>query len=329
MSGARRIAIGVDLGGTMIKSLAADDAGRIVARASRPTEVHAGQERVVRNLAAVVQELTGQLKQSGPSAGAETAGPVGVGVPGVLEVERGVVVASPNFPGWEGFPLGERLEAAIGRPVLIENDANAAAVGEQWLGAAVGFKDFLFITIGTGVGGGIVLGGRLWRGPGGRAGEFGHVKVVAEGGEPCGCGGRGCLERYANAAALERYALEELPRGEGSALRALALDRPEAIDPAVLAEAAQAGDTSAQAAYHRFAVYLGMGIASVVNLLDLRCFILGGGVSEAFDLFSPWLRDEVAARVYGVPIDAIQLLKARCGNDAGSLGMVSLALAAS
>ena len=332
MSGARRIAVGVDLGGTTIKSLAVDDTGRVVARASRPTEVHAGQAQVVRNLAAVVQELTAQLGpllSSGALAGAEIVKAVGVGVPGVLEVERGLVIASPNFPGWEGFPLRERLEAAIGRPAVIENDANAAAVGEQWLGAAVGLKDFLFITIGTGVGGGVVLGGRLWRGPGGRAGEFGHVKVVAEGGELCGCGSRGCLERYANAAALERYALEELPKGGASALRALALDRPEAIDPAVIAQAARTGDAAAQAAYHRFAVYLGMGIAGVINLLDLRHFILGGGVSEAFDLFSPWLREEVAARIYGVAINDIHILKARCGNEAGALGMVHLALAAS
>jgi glucokinase len=329
MSGARRIAVGVDLGGTMIKSLAADDAGRIIAHASRPTEVHAGQERVVRNLAAVVQELTGQLERTDPAAGAGMAGPVGVGVPGVLDVEKGLVIASPNFPGWEGFPLRDRLEALIGRPVLIENDANAAAVGEQWLGAAVGLKDFLFITIGTGVGGGVILGGRLWRGPGGRAGEFGHVKVVAEGGEHCGCGSRGCLERYANAAALERYVVEASSHGAKSDLQRLAFDRPEAIDPAMIAQAARAGDETARAAYRRFAVYLGMGIASVVNLLDLRHFILGGGVSEAFDLFSPWLRDEVASRIYGVPMDAIQILKARCGNDAGSLGMASLALASS
>ncbi len=319
MSRPHRIAVGVDLGGTMIKSLAVDETGRIVARASRPTEVHAGQDQVVRNLAAVVQELTGSL---GPGL----VKPVGVGVPGVLDVEKGLVIASPNFPRWEGFPLRARLEAAIDRPVVIENDANAAAVGEQWQGAAVGLKDFLFITIGTGVGGGVVLNGRLWRGPGGRAGEFGHVKVVAEGGEPCGCGSRGCLERYANAAALERYMLEALSTGGASTLRALALDRPEAIDPAMIAQAAATGDEAARAAYHRFAVYLGMGIASVVNLLDLRDFILGGGVSEAFDLFAPRLREEVAARIYGIAIADIHLLKARCGNQAGSLGMARLAM---
>jgi len=332
MSGARRFAVGVDLGGTMIKALAVDDSGRVVARAAHPTEVHAGQARVVRNLAEVVRELTAQLGSmipAGAPTGAETVKPIGVGVPGVLDVDRGLVISSPNFPGWEGFPLRDRLEAVIGRPVVIENDANAAAVGEQWLGAAAGVKDFLFITIGTGVGGGLVLDGRLWRGPGGRAGEFGHVKVVAEGGEVCGCGSRGCLERYANAAALERYALEELQKGPSGSLRALALDRPEAVDPAVIAHAAREGDTAAQAAYRRFALYLGMGIAGVVNLLDLRHFILGGGVSEAFDLFSPWLTEEVAARIYGISIEAIHLLKARCGNEAGSLGMAQLVLARS
>ncbi|MBI3621073.1 MAG: ROK family protein [Nitrospirae bacterium] len=310
----------------MIKSLAVDDAGRIIARASRPTEVHAGQDRVVRNLAAAVEDVTRQLEQAGAVMGDTMTKSIGVGVPGVLNVEKGLVVASPNFPRWEGFPLRARLEAAIGRPVLIENDANAAAVGEQWQGAAVGLKDFLFITLGTGVGGGIVLDGRLWRGPGGRAGEFGHVKVMAEGGEPCGCGSRGCLERYANASALERYVLDALPGGTKSDLQRLAYDRPDAVDPAMIAQAAQAGDAAARAAYQRFAVYLGLGIANVVNLLDLRHFILGGGVSESFDLFAPRLRDEAAARIYGVAIDEIHILKARCGNEAGALGMAYLAL---
>lgn len=323
-----RLAIGVDLGGTTIKSLAVDETGRIAARASRPTEVHAGQAQVVDNLAATVHDLIEQLGQTDISRGAAMIQPIGVGVPGALDVDKGLVIASPNFPGWEGFPLRARLEAVIGRPVLIENDANAAAVGEQWQGAAIGLKDFLFITIGTGVGGGVVLDGRLWRGPGGRAGEFGHVKVEPEG-EPCGCGSRGCLERYTSAAALERYVLEALPKEGTSDLKQLALDRPDAIDPAVISKAAAAGNEAALAAYRQFAVYMGMGIAGVVHLLDLRYFIFGGGVSEAFDLFEPRLRQEVAARIYGVAIKDIHLLKARCGNQAGSLGMAHLALAAS
>jgi len=323
-----RLAIGVDLGGTTIKSLAVDETGRIAARASRPTEVYAGQAQVVHNLAATVHDLIEQLGQADISKGAAMIQPIGVGVPGALDVEKGLVIASPNFPGWEGFPLRERLEAAIDRPVLIENDANAAAVGEQWQGAAIGLKDFLFITIGTGVGGGVVLDGRLWRGPGGRAGEFGHVKVEPEG-EPCGCGSRGCLERYTSAAALERYVLEALHRGGTSDLKQLAIDRPDAIDPAVIAQAAATGDEAALAAYRQFATYMGMGIAGVIHLLDLRHFIFGGGVSEAFDLFAPRLRQEVAARIYGVAIEDIHLLKARCGNQAGSLGMAHLALAAS
>jgi glucokinase len=323
-----RMAIGVDLGGTTIKSLAVDENGKIAARASRSTDVHAGQEQVVRNLAATVHDLIGQMGQADVSMGAAMIQPVGVGVPGVLDVDKGLVIASPNFPGWEGFPLRERLETQINRPVVIENDANAAAVGEQWLGAAIGLKDFLFITIGTGVGGGVVLDGRLWRGEGGRAGEFGHVKVDPDG-EPCGCGSRGCLERYTSSAALERYVLEALPKGGASDLKRLALDRPDAIDPAVIAQAAATGDDAALAAYRQFAIYMGMGVAGVIHLLDLRHFIFGGGVSEAFDLFAPRLRQEVAARIYGVSIDDIHLLKARCGNQAGSLGMAHLAFAAS
>ena len=329
---ASRIAIGVDLGGTAIKSLAVTERGQVLVRASRPTEVSAGQARVVKNLAAAIHDLQAQLRQTASLRGSPPesvfVSTVGVGVPGVLDVERGVVIASPNFPGWEGVPLRDRLQEACGQPVLIENDANAAALGEQWLGAAKGERNFLFITVGTGIGGGVVLDGTLWRGPGGRAGEFGHLKVVPEG-ELCGCGSRGCLERYANAAALERYALEALEKEGAGPLRALAMDRPEALDPAMIAQAAREGDAAARSVYRQLAVYLGMGIADVVNLLDLHCFIIGGGISEALDLFSPWLREEVAKRIYGLSIDAITIREAQCGNDAGGLGAASLALTAS
>ncbi len=321
-----RIAIGVDLGGTAIKALAVTGAGRILARTARPTEVSAGHVRVVSNLAAAIHDLQARLQaDASGSTGAALIPTIGVGVPGVLDVERGLVIASPNFPDWNGFPLRDRLQEACGRPVVIENDANAAALGEQWLGSARDARSFLFITVGTGIGGGLVLDGKLWRGEGGRAGEFGHLKVAPDG-RPCGCGSRGCLEQYANAAALERYALEALEQAKAGPLRALAMDRPDAIDPDAIAQAAREGDATARSVYRQFAVYLSMGIADVVNLLDLRCYIIGGGISEAFDLFAPWLREEVAARIYGVSIDEIEIRKAACGNDAGGLGSAYLAL---
>jgi glucokinase len=328
MSRSGRVAIGVDLGGTTIKALAVTEDGKIVERASRSTEVSAGQARVVQNLAAVIDDLERQVGRPSAAASAPGGGfgverSIGIGVPGVLDVKQGRVIASPNFPGWENFPLRDRLEAATGRPVVVENDANAAAIGEQWMGAARGIRDFLFITIGTGVGGGLVLDGQLWRGPSGRAGEFGHLKVVADG-EPCGCGSRGCLESYANAAALVRFAREAMAKNPSSRLWAAERTRGDALDPAVIADAAAAGDEAARSVYRRLAVYLSMGIADVVHLLDLHQFIIGGGISEAFPLFAPCVRTEVAARVYGLPADAVQILSAQCGNDAGSLGMARL-----
>ena len=321
-----RIAIGVDLGGTAIKALAVTGAGRILARTARPTEVSAGHARVVKNLAAAIQDLDARMRADpSASSGHALVPTIGVGVPGVLDTERGLVIASPNFPDWNGFPLRDRLQEACGRPVAIENDANAAALGEQWLGSAKDARSFLFITVGTGIGGGLILDGKLWRGEGGRAGEFGHLKVAPDG-RLCGCGSRGCLEQYANAAALERYALEALEQAKAGPLRALAMDRPDAIDPDAIAQAAREGDATARSAYRQFAVYLSMGIADAVNLLDLRCYIIGGGISEAFDLFAPWLREEIAARIYGVSIDEIEIRKAACGNDAGGLGSASLVL---
>jgi len=310
--------IGIDLGGTFIKAAALDPTGKVKARSRVPTEVSGGHERVVANMLATVKGLEREM-------GGETPMGLGIGVPGVLDLEGGIVTKSPNFPGWEGFPLKEMLLMALPYPVVLENDANAAAVGEKWLGAGRGKSNFLFITLGTGVGGGLIIDGGLWKGTGGKAGEFGHM-VVEPDGPQCGCGGHGCLEVYASARGIVRMAHEALKAGKASLIREWADKEGKIIDPELVAQAALQGDSLALEVYGKLGRYLGIAIVDVINLLDLNFFILGGGISHAFPYFIAPLMQEVKGRIFGISGEEIQVVKAQCGEDAGLLGAGYLSL---
>ncbi|MDC4224400.1 MAG: ROK family protein [Candidatus Manganitrophus sp.] len=208
--------IGIDLGGTYIKGAALDLTGQILSEGKIATEVAQGQERVLNNVTGLIADL---CKMSG---GRSLAG-VGLGVPGALDFKEGRIIESPNFPGWDNFPIRSQVEKAVGVPVVIENDASAAAMGERWVGAAQNVDNFLLITLGTGVGGGLVLGGKLWPGETGKAGEIGHMKITPDG-PPCGCGSTGCLEVYASSTALVRMAEEEWRGVQGERRAARSVD---------------------------------------------------------------------------------------------------------
>ncbi|MCG3112368.1 MAG: ROK family protein [Candidatus Manganitrophus sp. SB1] len=303
--------IGIDLGGTYIKGAALDLTGQILSEGKIATEVAQGQERVLNNVAGLIADL---CKMSG---GRSLAG-VGLGVPGALDFKEGRIIESPNFPGWDNFPIRSRVEKAVGVPVVIENDASAAAMGERWVGAAQNVDNFLLITLGTGVGGGLVLGGKLWPGETGKAGEVGHMKITPDG-PPCGCGSTGCLEVYASSTALVRMAQEEWRRVEGSAAPPAAW-----ITSSGLADAAEQHHPIAEAVFRKMSYYLGIGIANVANLLDIHHFILSGGVSNAFHLFEEPLRQEVARRAFGMtPEEALKRIiirRALLGESAGMIG---------
>ncbi len=307
----------MDLGGTAIKAGAFTPRGKPLAAAREPTGARDDPSGVIERVAAIVNRLRLQL-------GARPAA-VGIGMPGVLDVARRTMIHSPNFPGWERFPVRSRLQKAIGGRVEIENDANAAALGELWQGAGRGIRNFLLITLGTGVGGGLVLDGRLWRGEHAGAGEFGHIKVEPDG-LACGCGRRGCLEMYVSALAIRRMGREALAAGRAPRLAALTGGDPEKIDPLVVAQAARDGDAGAAGVYRAMARSLAMGIADVIHILDIGTFLLGGGMSRAFDLFHPWLMEEVERRIYGIGIGAISIRRASCGEEAGEIGAAYLAL---
>jgi glucokinase len=286
----------LDLGGTSVKAGAISPSGQVLDEAGTATDVEEGPEAVLDQLAGLAREL-----------GAESE--VGIGVPGLLDRARGVVLESPNFPGFREFDvrngLARRLRIAPER-VVVENDANAAALGEQWLGAARGEPDVLVVTLGTGIGSGLILGGKLVVGAG-LAAEAGHL-VIEPTGPVCGCGSRGCVEQFASANAARRRAIEA------------GLPAEDPGDLELLTERARAGAAPERQLLLEIGRDLGHMVAAVLCLIDVRLYVFGGGFSAALDVLEPGVRQGVAERSFGDRSQVIRLLRAGLGPSAGWIG---------
>jgi len=311
------VALAVDMGGTNLRVAVVDENGVIGRRWQVRAEAELGREQLVAKLA----DLLGQAAEHARGQGGEIRG-VGLGFPGILSPARDMVLESPNLRPMEMFPLVEFVRQTTGLPVVLDNDANAWAVGEAWLGAGRGMRDFALYTLGSGIGGGIVLNGRVWRGARSQAGELGHVKVVA-GGRTCGCGGRGCVEAYTSGANLLRRVREALEEGRQTSLGEGDLTLPN-IGRALEREC-RAGDALAVDLMESIGYYLGLLSANLINALDLEGIILGGGIARALELF-----EEVHTRtmkenvLYGGHRE-VRVVPAELGGDAGLLGMARVA----
>ncbi|HEX9201455.1 MAG TPA: ROK family protein [Acidobacteriaceae bacterium] len=281
-------AIGVDLGGTNLRIAAVDESGSLLSKTTLGTEVSRGREHVVDELCRAVEEMRAKYQGNGELRG------IGVGVPGLIDIESGRVVMSPNLPGWEDFDVKGDIERRLGTSVILENDANVAALGEQWLGAGRNFDSLCMYTLGTGVGGGLILDGKLWRGWNGMAAELGHCNVEPEG-HPCKCGSWGCLEQYASATAVMRLAREAMTGGGATKLRGLA---EQEFNSRMIFECAMGGDTVAKSVFERVGRSLGLAIGNMVNAMNIPLFVIGGGVSSAWDAFAPAMFDEVRKRSF-------------------------------
>lgn len=278
-------AVGVDLGGTNLRIAAVDSAGKIMEKITTGTEVARGRDRVIDEMCVAVDTLTRKFQESNTLTG------IGVGVPGIIDMMSGMVRQSPNLPGWEDYPVREEIERRLATKVVLENDANAAALGEKWLGAAAAMNDMCMLTLGTGVGGGVVLAGRVWHGMTGMAGELGHINVDPEG-PPCGCGSRGCLEQFASATAVKRMALEAIAGGHAPEL-ARAMNSDPEFSAKVVHQMATQGDGPAREIFRRVGAALGLALASLVNIFNAPMYVVGGGVSSAWDAFAPALFEEL------------------------------------
>ena len=314
-----KLVCAVDLGGTNLRAASIDSSGSIHERLKVPTPDSDKAEVIVDAIAAAVQRC--QAEAAKRAARIEA---VSVVVPGSVHAQTRAIVNAPNVPAIVDFGLAEALETRLQHPVVIENDANAAALGEMWQGAARGCRTIVCLTLGTGVGSGIVLNGDLWRGADGTAGEIGHTSVDPFGGVQCKCGNIGCLEVCASATAIVRMTRERLPTHSGSSLNSLPSDK---LTAEAIAEAAASGDEFAQAIFQRVGTYLGIAAANIVNTLNPEMIVIGGGVSAAFELFTQTAREEMSRRAFSVPAQRCQIVRAECGDDAGLLGAAWLALA--
>lgn len=308
-------AVGIDLGGTNCRAALVGAQGRIGEMFRRPTRMESGYAAWLEEFATGIDELLRQGQALGVTVAA-----VGMGAPGLITAD-GTVVTSPNLPALDGRPLAADLAERLRLPVVVANDANAIAWGEALFGAGREFSSFLTMTLGTGVGGGLVLDRRLWLGADGAAGEVGHWTVVPDG-RPCGCGNRGCLEQYASARALAALARERIEAGAASALAEI----PGAeLTSRQVGEAARRGDALALAVLEEAGGYLGQVLGGIANLLNLDGAVIAGGAVDSYDLMHPALLRELRRHAFAVPGGRMAVVPGRLGDEAGILGAAALA----
>ncbi len=305
--------VGIDIGGTNLRFALVDGQGNIRHRSRTSSAVAEGRGAFCDRLVAGIDEL----RSVAASSGGAIMG-IGTGVPGLIGRD-GLIHSSVNMPPLNGFNLTTFLKERTGVASACGNDANLIALGEKAYGAGRRFASCMVITIGTGLGSGLILDDRLWTGAGGFAAEFGHVTVEPQG-IPCPCGNRGCLERYVSAGALVRCARELLPQELLARLEG-------ALDARLVAELARQGEAGALAAFERIGRWLGIALASLVDTLDLEAVIIGGGVAASFDLLLPALADEVSQRCFPQIASDCAIVKSELGDDAGLLGGAALAMA--
>jgi len=296
--------VGLDVGGTFLKGARIDATGRVLSRLHQPIRKSTSAE-IMEQLASAVETLEGK---DGAAAG------VGVGLPGIVEIGKGRVRNAPNVPVLDGLRVGEELEARSGRAAFAENDANAAALAESWLGAGRGADHVLYVTLGTGVGGGLVFDGRIWTGRNGYAGEIGHIQVDPKG-APCGCGSWGCLETIAGIPGWGRQAQSRLDGGRESSLRGKPL-----LDPEVIVEAARGEDEVALEVVDEASRAVGVGVAAVLNLLNIDRVVIGGGVANAGFFLLERIAEESRRRTFAHVFADVTFRLAELGGDAGVVG---------
>ncbi|HVH09695.1 MAG TPA: ROK family protein [Gemmatimonadales bacterium] len=311
-----RYVVGIDIGGTnLVAGTAAEDGSELLGLVSEPTFPEQGADAVVARIAKLARASMAAAR------GKEIAG-VGIGSPGPLDTKSGVVLLTPNL-GWRNFPLRDRVSQALGLPATLDNDANCAIFGEWWRGAARGSDHVVGLTIGTGIGGGIVLGGAIYRGASDIAGEIGHMSIDSNG-RRCKCGNDGCLEAYASGPAIAARAVEGITPGAHTTLPRYVNGDLSKITAQVVYEAAHDGDEYAQEVVKDTAKFLGAGVASIVNIFNPQVVVICGGVTLAGDrLFEP-LRAEVERRSFQPAVDVCRIVPGALTGTAGVYGAAAV-----
>jgi glucokinase len=294
--------IGVDLGGTNLRAAAMDPSGKILEKIAISTNLQAGRDAVIHDIVSAIRQLRDRL-------GRDSLVGVGIGVPGFIVIERGMILGSHNMPGFENYPARDEISRLLGSPVILENDANAAALGEKWLGAGREVNDLVLLTLGTGIGGGIISGGKVLHGYLGMAGELGHITIIPSG-NVCACGNNGCLEKHASATAIESMA-NLLALGENLTARQVY-------------ELAKGGNENARRIFEHMGMALGLGLATLISIFNFPLYLLSGGVLPAWEFFAPPMMEEVRKRSFTFRNAETRIEQAALGNEAGLIGAAYL-----
>lgn len=303
-------AIGVDLGGTNVRVGLVDRLGTILSRRSQPIGEDKSPLAVIRIMDRMIKELAS--KSPRPPA------VVGCGIPGIVDYEHGIVYGSPNLPQWCDVAIRDEIASTVGLPVVVDNDANQHALGEHRLGAGKGHDNMVLLTLGTGIGGGLILDGKLFHGDCGFAGEVGHI-VVEPDGVACGCGRRGCWEQYAASHGFATHA-KRLKKHEREELLSVAGVAADDLTPELMGRLADQGNPIARRLWETFGSYLGVGIATLINTLGVTTFVIGGGIARSWEKFIATALGEIANHTYEENVRRLKLLPAALGDDSGMIG---------
>lgn len=314
----RDLYAGVDLGGTKILVVIASADGRVVASTRTETMASQGVEVVIARIMDALAEAT---RDAGVDLSDVRA--IGVSAPGPVDTKQGVITDPPNLPGWHNVPLASVLHERTGVPAALENDANCGAIGEHRFGAGRGYRDMLYITVSTGIGGGIIIDDRLYEGTSGAAGEVGHIGVAADG-PACGAGHPGCLEAFASGTAIANRAREEIAAGH-LPLSAREAEREPPLSAHSVYNAAQRGEDGARAIIETAGRYLGIGLASVINVFNPQAIVLGGGVTHMGDMILGPAVQVARTRAFTQSFKDVRILQAGLGDRTAVLGAVAVA----
>jgi len=309
--------IGIDLGGTKILTAVADDNGEIIARVKLATETELGQERIKKNIFKSIYKV---LEKTDIKI--EKIKSIGIGSPGPLNVEKGIIYESANLP-IKNMEIVDLIEKETGINTYLQNDANTAALGEKVFGAGKEADDLLYITISTGVGGGIIINGKIYYGHTGNAGEIGHMTVDPTG-PKCGCGNYGCLESFSSGTAIKNMAKKAIENDESTLSKKLAKDQK--LSAKLVAKAAAKGDQKALDIFAKAGYYLGIGIANLVNIFNPEMIILGGGVLKAKEYFLDRAKEEFKKRALKAPADIVKIKEAVLEDEIGVKGAIAVAM---
>lgn len=312
--------IGIDIGGTNIKLALMDTKAHLKAKRVFSTSEFRNKNALINEL---VKEIEGLLSEY--SVPRKDLLGIGIGAPGAVDIRTGTVHYLTNVPNWREVPLGDILKKRLHIPVFVDNDVNVMALGEMRFGAGRGVRNMLCITLGTGVGGGLILEGRLYRGSSYAAGEFGHVPINMEG-PKCGCGSYACVEAYVGNSYLVREVAAKIRKGEKTMIKKLADGKISNITAKMIGQAANKGDRFAQKVWIDAGNKIGTGLAGVVNLLNVEKIVIGGGVAEAGKILFDSIRKTVAERAMKLPAKTARIVKAKLGYDAGVIGAATLVL---